>query len=107
MSQVPAQIVEVMRKLAGPQPGYRPAHAKGLVCSGTFVAGPGARAVTKAAHLQGQQVAVTIRFSNGSGDPHVHDGQPNVRAMSVKFLLSDGRKTDILANTSEVFSAEN
>src|SRR6266567_2761313 len=30
------QIVEAMRTLAGPHPGFRPVHAKGLVCSGTF-----------------------------------------------------------------------
>jgi hypothetical protein len=30
------QIVDAMRTLAGPHPGFRPVHAKGLVCSGTF-----------------------------------------------------------------------
>ena len=31
-----AQLVETMRALAGPHPGFRPVHAKGIVCSGTF-----------------------------------------------------------------------
>jgi hypothetical protein len=30
-----AQIVETMRALAGSHPGFRPVHAKGIVCSGT------------------------------------------------------------------------
>jgi catalase len=100
---IPEQVVDVMRKLAGPQPGYRAAHAKGLMCAGTFVAVPGARAISKAAHLQGKSIPVTIRFSNGSGDPHIHDGLPNVRALAAKFLLPDGNKTDVLANSIEGF----
>ena len=33
---VPERIVEVLYKLAGSHPGFRPVHAKGLVCLGTF-----------------------------------------------------------------------
>jgi hypothetical protein len=32
---VVAQLVETMRTLAGPHPGFRPVHAKGIACSGT------------------------------------------------------------------------
>jgi hypothetical protein len=42
-----AQLVETMRTLAGPHPGFRPVHAKGIVCSGTFRASAGARAVSR------------------------------------------------------------
>ena len=31
---VVAQLVETMRALAGSHPGFRPAHAKGIVCAG-------------------------------------------------------------------------
>jgi catalase len=81
-STVIAQLVDTMRALAGPRPGFRPVHAKGIVCSGTFRAAPQARAVTRAAHLQVQTVPTVIRFSNSSGDPDVHDGVPNARAMA-------------------------
>ena len=64
-----AQLVETMRTLAGRHPGFRPVHAKGIVCSGTFRASAGARDVTRAPHLQGQMVPTLIRFSNSSGDP--------------------------------------
>ena len=30
------QLVEAMRALAGSHPEFRPVHAKGIVCSGTF-----------------------------------------------------------------------
>jgi catalase len=100
---VAEQIVDVQQALAGPHPGFRTAHAKGIVCTGTFVAGPEAKGISKAAHLQGQSVPVTLRFSNGSGDPTIHDGVPNVRGLAVKFPLPDGHKTDVLGITNEAF----
>jgi catalase len=100
---VAEQIVDVQQALAGPHPRFRTAHAKGIVCTGTFVAGPEAKRISNAAHLQGQSVPVTLRFSNGSGDPTIHDGVPNVRGLAVKFPLPDGRKTDVLAITNEAF----
>ena len=100
-----AQLVETMRTLAGAHPGFRAAHAKGIVCAGMFTPSPDARRVTRAAHLQGGPVTTTIRFSNSSGNPEVHDGQPGVRAMSVKFPLGDGKTADILANSIDGFPA--
>jgi len=97
------ELVDAMRALAGPHPGFRPAHAKGSVCSGTFRATPDARRMCKALHLQGQPVPAVIRFSNANGNPDVHDGLPGVRAMSVKFQLVDGKSADILANSIEGF----
>src|SRR5207244_3904122 len=100
-----AQLVETMRALAGPHPGFRPAHAKGLVCAGAFRPAAGARGTTRAPHLQGGPVPTVIRFSNANGNPDVHDGVPNVRAMSVKFQLENGKGADILANSIEGFVA--
>jgi catalase len=101
---VVAEIVETMRALAGSHPGFRPVHAKGIVCSGTFRASAGARDVSRAAHLQGQPVESVLRFSNSSGNPDVHDGIPNARALAVKFQLPDGNNTDILALHIEGFA---
>src|SRR6202171_1711879 len=100
---VVAKLVETMRSLARPHPGVRPVHAKGIVCSGTFRASAGARAVSRALHLQGQAVPTVVRFSNSSGDPDVHDGIPNARALAVKFQLPDGKNADILALHVEGF----
>jgi catalase len=98
-----AQLVETMRALAGSHPGFRPVHAKGIVCSGTFRGAPQARAVSRAPHLQGQTVPAVIRFSNASGDPDVHDGIASARAMAVKFQLPEGKNADILALSIEGF----
>jgi catalase len=103
VKSVPEQIVDVQRAIAGPHPGFRPVHAKGIVCSGTFVATPEAKGVCRAAHLQGPSIPVTVRFSNADGNPGVHDGAPNVRAMAVKFLLPGGGRTDVMANSVEGF----
>src|SRR5436309_15108383 len=99
------QLVEAMRTLAGPHPGFRPVHAKGLVCSGAFRASADASRVSRAPHFTGQSVATTVRFANSNGNPDVHDGVPNVRSMAVKFQLSDGKSADILANSVEGFIA--
>jgi catalase len=104
-STVIAQIVETMRKLAGPHPGFRPVHAKGIVCAGTFRPSPDAKRVSKAAHLQGAAVPATIRFANASGNPAIADGAPGVRSMAVKLQLPDGKQTDILGNSVEGFVA--
>src|SRR5216683_3038930 len=98
-----AQLVEAMRALAGSHPGFRPAHAKGIVCSGTFRGAPDAPHMSRAAHLQGQAVPIIIRFANASGNPDVHDGLANVRSLAVKFRLADGKNADILANSVEGF----
>ena len=98
-----AQLVETMRALAGPHPGFRPVHAKGIVCSGTFSASAGARAVSRAPHLQGQAVPTVLRFSNSNGDPEIHDGIPSARALAVKFQLPDGKNADILGLHIEGF----
>ena len=100
-----AEIVTTMRTLAGPHPGFRPVHAKGMVCTGRFQASPEAQRVSRAPHLQGQPVPTIIRFSNSAGDPAVHDGLPNVRSLSVKFQLPGGKSADILANSVEGFIA--
>jgi catalase len=102
---VVAEIVTAMRALAGPHPGFRPVHAKGLVCTGKFQASPEAHRVSRAPHLQGQSVPTIIRFSNSAGDPAVHDGLANVRSLSVKFQLPGGKSADILANSVEGFIA--
>src|SRR3981189_1192465 len=98
-----AEIVETMRALAGSHPGFRPVHAKGIVCSCTFRGAPDAPRVSRAPHLQGQAVPTVIRFANASGNPEVHDGLANVRSLAVKFQLPDGKNADILANSIEGF----
>jgi len=48
-------------------PGFRFAHAKGLVLTGSFTPAPSARTISRAAHLTGGPVPVTVRMSDGTG----------------------------------------
>ena len=90
---------------AGSHPGFCPVHAKGIVCSGTFRGAPAARGVSRPPHLQGQTVPTVIRFSNSSGNPDVHDGVANARALAVKFQSADGKNTDVLGLSVKGFPA--
>jgi catalase len=99
------QAVDAVGDLFGRHPGNRAVHAKGTLCTGTFTATPDAARLTRAAHMQGQPVEVTVRFSNAAGDPREHDGIPDGRGMATKLYLPDGSRTDILAVTAKRFFA--
>src|SRR5271154_1445598 len=81
------QIAEVMFQIAGSHPGFRPVHAKGVVCQGTFTPSKDAGTVSRAAHFQGAAVPVTVRFSDGAPDPTIPDSSPNAspRGMAIRF----------------------
>jgi catalase len=102
---VAEELVEAIDDLSGgPHKGFRAAHAKGTLCAGTFTPAPGAAELTRAAHLQGDAVRATVRFSNGSGNPEAPDGERrDGRGMAVKFYLPDGGTTDIVSITIPVF----
>jgi catalase len=92
------QAVDAINAATGEHPGHRAAHSKGTVVAGRFTATPGARELTRAPHMQGEPVDVTVRFSNGGGDPAVPDyAAREGRGMATKFYLPDGEKTDIVA----------
>jgi catalase len=89
------QAVDALNAISGDHPGRRAAHAKGTLLSGSFT--PAGTDLSRAAHLNGEPVRVTVRFSNGSGDPGAPDYALEGRGMAVKFYLPDGSKTDIVA----------
>jgi catalase len=101
MSSLHEEVVDAINEISGVHPGHRAAHAKGTLLTGTFT-GAGTD-LTTAAHLQGEPVRVTARFSNGGGDPNIPDYAREGRGMAVKFYLADGGKTDIVALTLPCF----
>jgi catalase len=98
------RCVEAINALSGRHEGFRAAHARGTLCAGTFTAAPGAAELSRAAHLQGDPVRVTVRFSNGSGNPETPDNdRQEGRGMATKFYLPDGGTTDIVGLTLPCF----
>jgi catalase len=98
------QIVDTLNELSGVHPGFRAAHAKGFFLSGTFTAASGAGDLSRAAHLAGEPVRVTARFSIGGGDPTRSDANRlEGRGLAVKFHLPDGGDTDIVSLSLPVF----
>jgi catalase len=103
MTELAERIVDAMNAIHGSHPGFRAVHAKGLCCRGTFEPTPKAAELTVAAHFQGDELPVTVRFSNGSCRPTRADGARDERGMAVKFHLPDDRSTDIVSLSLPVF----
>ena len=98
-------VVDAINAVSGVHPGHRAAHARGTVVAGRFEATPAARALTRAPHMPGAAHRVTVRFSNGGGDPGIPDYATEGRGMAVKVYLPDGRRTDMVALSLPAFFA--
>ena len=100
-------VAALDRVFQGPHPGERAIHTKGIVLRGTFTADPDAMSLSSAEHLRadGPAVPVLVRFSDFSGVPSQSDGKPgaNPAGMAIKFLLSRGVDTDIVAHSYNGF----
>jgi catalase len=99
------QVVDAINAISGSHPGHRAAHARGTLGAGRFTATPEAARLTRAEHMQGDPVPVTVRFSNGGGDPRIPDYATEGRGMAVKLYLDDGRRADMVALSLPVFFA--
>lgn len=100
------QLVDALEAVFGVRPGFRPVHAKGVICEGTFQPAREAATLTRAPHARGRPVPVTLRFSDNTGIPAVPDGDPSAspRGLAIRFHLSDGSSTDIVAHSYNGFA---
>jgi catalase len=89
----------------GMHPGFRPAHAKGALLTGTFRPSPEARGLSSAPHFERESTPVTVRFSNSTGVPLIPDNDPNAnpRGMAIRFNLAEHVHTDIVAHSTDGF----
>jgi catalase len=97
------ELLDAIHAVYGHHPEHRSLHAKGTCLTGTFTATPEAAGLSRAAHLSGSSVPVTVRFSNGTGTPHVPDSTLDGRGLAIKFRLPDGSATDFVGLTLPVF----
>ena len=90
----------------GIHPGFRPAHAKGILLTGVFTPSPEAASLTRAPHIQRNSTPVTVRFSDFAGIPTVPDNDPqsaSPRGCAIRFHLGEHVHTDIIAHSVDAF----
>src|SRR5262249_43769331 len=100
------QLLDALDAIFGLHPGFRPAHAKGLMCSGTFTPSPDAAKLTRAPHASRPSTPVTVRYSNSTGVPTIPDNDParsGPRGLAVRFHLADHDHTDIIGHSTNGF----
>jgi catalase len=100
------QLLDAIDAVEGLHPGFRPAHAKGLMCSGMFTPSPQAANLTHAPHAGRPSTPVTVRYSDGTGLPTIPDNDPErsgPRGIAIRFHLDDHAHTDIVAHSTNGF----
>ncbi len=98
-------LIQQFHQIFGLHPGFRPAHAKGLMLTGTFTPAPGAKSLTRAPHANRASTPVTVRFSNSTGLPEIPDSTPdaNPRGFAIRFNLAEHVHTDIVSHSTNGF----
>jgi len=100
------ELLDALDALSGLHPGFRPAHAKGLMCSGTFTPSAEAAKLTRAPHVAAPSTPVTVRYSDGTGLPNIPDNDParsGPRGIAIRFHVGDHAHTDIIAHSTNGF----
>jgi catalase len=96
------------RAAGGIHPGFRPAHAKGVLLTGEFVPAEEARSLTRAPHVQRSSTPVSVRLSDFAGIPTIPDNAPDgagPRGCAIRFHLAEHAHTDIVAHSIDAFPA--
>ncbi|MFG2883227.1 hypothetical protein ACGFYV_13145 [Streptomyces sp. NPDC048297] len=96
-------LVDGAHEAFGFHPGYRALHADGRIYRGAFRALPAARLYTRAVHLQGGLIPVSVRFSKGGGKPDAPFGA--TVGMATRFYLPNGRTTNLVMLSQLLFPA--
>src|SRR3984893_18460598 len=103
--QLANDLLAQLDAIFGLHPGFRPAHAKGIMLSGTFTPSSEAASLTRAPHIKRGQIPVTVRFSDGTGLPSIPDNSPdsNPHGLAIRFHLADHVHTDIVSHSTDGF----
>lgn len=102
-------VLAAFDALFGVHPGFRAAHAKGLLVTGSFTPSTEAAKLSRAQHFNQPSTQVFARFSNSTGVPMIPDGDPNAnpRGLALRFQLAEHVHTDIVAHSANGFPARN
>jgi len=100
-------ILKQFDTIFGLHPGFRAAHARGTLLTGTFTPDPDAASLSRAPHITRPSTPVTVRFSNSTGIPLLPDNDPNAnpRGLAIRFHLAEHVHTDIVSHSTDGFPA--
>jgi catalase len=98
-------LLKQFETIFGLHPGFRPAHAKGVMLTGTFTPSTEASSLTRAPHITRNSTPVTARFSSSTGLPQIPDNDPNAnpRGLAIRFHLAERVHTDIISHSTDGF----
>ena len=106
-STLVTDLLDVLDQHAGgTHHGFRPVHARGVMCTGTFTPSPEAAKLTRAPHAHRPSTPVTVRFSLTSGIPTDADNNPaaaSPQGIAVRFHLGEHLHTDIIGHSHNGF----
>jgi catalase len=105
--QLAQDVIQQFDVIFGQHPGFRPAHAKGALLTGSYRPSAEAASLTRAPHMNLPSTPVTARFSNSTGIPSIPDNDPNAspRGLAVRFHLAEHVHTDIVGHSTDGFPA--
>lgn len=103
--QLGNHLLEQFDTIFGLHPGFRPAHAKGVLLTGRFTPSWEAASLTRAPHITRDSTLVTARFSDSTGLPLLPDNDPNAnpRGLAIRFHLAEHVHTDIISHSTDGF----
>jgi catalase len=103
------QLLQKFDAIYGVHPGFRPAHAKGIMLDGSFTPSPEAATLSRAPHLNRPSTPVTVRFSDSTGIPVIPDNDANAdpRGCAIRFHLAERVHTDIVCHSANGFPVKN
>jgi catalase len=100
------ELLDSFNAVFGLHAGFRPVHAKGVICAGTFTPAPGIATLTRALHANQPSTRVVVRLSDFAGLPTVQDNDPEhagPRGIAIRFYLGEHVHTDIVAHSADGF----
>jgi catalase len=97
------EIVNRFEANAGPHPGFRRNHAKGICVSGTLVSDGTASGLSRASVFRAGTYPVVGRFSIPGGNPSQDDASSDVRSFAMRIRLPGGEEWRTAMNSVPVF----
>ena len=97
-------LIGAIEAAAGPHPGYRRAHSRGVCVGGWFTGTPEGAALSSARVFTQDRVPVLGRLSIGGGDPHGAEAGARVRSLALQLRGDDGADWRLAMNSFPFFA---